>query len=229
MKVSERLLRLSFSAVFFVFCIFSCASAGKKEVLKNDLNGMIYDFDNKPAAMYTLTIEELGISAVSDITGRFSFADLPFGTYTIKGSGKDYESIREPFTFQDRRQIVYLKAASREQLYSMIYTCLEDDRTAEAASLEERLLSIGEKDETSLFYSAVIKLRQNEVQSALDILLELEKLPSSYPEVYLFISAIYENCLGDYEKAVLYLEKAFAISKSDETMRKIKTLKEHMQ
>ncbi len=229
MKVSRDLVKVVFSCLILCVFIFSCTSTRKKEDAKNEINGMIYDFDNKPASMYSLELVEPGLSTVSDVTGRFSFTDVPFGTYTIKGTGKDFESISETFNFYDNRQIIYLKAASRDQLYSMIYSCLEEERIDEAENYLERLFSIDKDDETALFYSAVIDLRKNDTEKALETLLKLEKISPRIPEVYLFAAGLYEYRLNDKKKALEYLNKAYALSKSAEILERINSLKESAQ
>ena len=229
MSANSRLIKVvSFCLILCVF-LFSCTTAKKKEGSKNEINGMIYDFDNKPASMYSLEIPELGMSTVSDVTGRFSFSGVPFGTYTIKGSGKDFESVSETFSYYDSRQIIYLKAASRDQLCSMVYSCLEEERPDEAEKYLERLFNADKNDETALFYSAVIAFRKNETEKALETLLKLEKISPRIPEVYLFAAGLYEYRLNDKKKALEYLNKAYALSKSAEILERINSLKESAQ
>ena len=73
-----------------------------------NVNGMVYDFDNRPVAGYQLQLNN-DLVVVSDITGRFTFEKVKLGEYVLKGQSNAFEPYEGQVTIYDQDQVLYLR------------------------------------------------------------------------------------------------------------------------
>lgn len=160
---------------YHIVCIgvlLSLAASGCKTAefgRKVDINGMVYDFSNRPVSGYTVRLGEK-YAAVTDINGRFVLPGTPVGSYQITGEKDGYESHRGSVDITGRGQIVYIRAPSRAQLLELADDALGKNQIDLAESYVERAYRIGPESTELLFYYAAVKFRQKQYDEALTYL-----------------------------------------------------------
>jgi len=155
-------------ALFAVSC--KTAEFGFKVI---DVNGMVYDFSNRPVPFCEVTMGKRFRSS-TDINGRFAMPKVPVGTYTITGTKKGFESYSEEVIIKDRGQIVYFRMPSQSQLLTLIDEALSANNLDVAEEMAERAYRIDDKNIEMLFYYATVKFRQNDYIEAI-VFLEIAK------------------------------------------------------
>ena len=165
-KGREEILALL--VIFVPSILLSCKTAefGAKVI---DLNGMVYDFANRPVPQCEISIRN-GFNAISDINGRFTFPKVPPGTYTLTASRKGYEDYSGEVTVSDRGQIIYFRLPSQNQLLDMVDAALSANDFTLAGELVERAYRIDNNNIEMLFYYAAVKFRQREYDRAMGFL-----------------------------------------------------------
>jgi hypothetical protein len=138
------------------------------------VNGMIYDFSNKPIPNCTIQLGEKH-QAVSDINGRFFIPKIPVGDYTIAVTKEGYETYHGTIIVGDDQQIVYLRIPSSIQLLELADEALTKKRIREAVVFVDRAISIGERTTELLFYAAVVSFRQQKYREAKAFLIEAKQ------------------------------------------------------
>jgi hypothetical protein len=133
-----------------------------------NLNGMVYDFENKPIAGYELTIGKSNVS--SDITGRFALQNISLGKYDIYGKKEGYETYLGVIAVQDNKQIVYIRVPSQAQLLDLADKALMENKLDVADNYITRANSTGVVSTESALYSAVVHFRKNDLIGAQNIL-----------------------------------------------------------
>jgi tetratricopeptide (TPR) repeat protein len=153
-----------------LFCVIlsliSCNTAGYRRGSAG-LNGMVYDFENKPIPQYIITVDEK-TPVSTDINGRFFVPRVRMGKHEIKGYKDGYESYTGALAINDRRQIVYLRVPNVSQLLGLADAALSKNNIEEAAVYIQRAGAIGEKTAELFFYSAVVLFRQGEYRAAIE-------------------------------------------------------------
>jgi hypothetical protein len=161
-----------------------------------DVNGMVYDFANRPVPNYTVRIGE-GHSSITDINGRFLVARIPTGPYLLRGEGTGFESYEGDILVNNREQIVYLRVPSFGQLLNLIDDALFKNQLTEAEGYAYRASRTGGLTTELLFYMAVINFRQKDYMSAIENLRTAIKLGSTdiYVEKFLgdIVNKVFEN------------------------------------
>jgi tetratricopeptide (TPR) repeat protein len=163
----------------------SCKTAEFGHLIVN-VNGMIYDFSNKPISNYTIIFEESTegslvkkYTSISDINGRFYLPKIPADTYNITGTKEGYETYKGSIFIDSKEQIIYLRIPSLSQLLDLADQSLNKHNIPEAESYIERASQIGGTSTEFLFYSAVISFRKKEYQKAIDYLNKAKEAGSS--------------------------------------------------
>ena len=103
--MQSRINKLAVS--FLLILLFSCKTAEFHHA-QIDVHGMVYDFENRPVANYTVSLDE-NISAVTDVTGRFSFSSIPSGLYTLSGYAEGFERYESAVIIESKTDIMYLR------------------------------------------------------------------------------------------------------------------------
>ncbi len=177
---------------FVMLCslFFSCKTAEFGHPMI-DVNGMIYDFSNKPVSNYTVTLGEK-YTSISDINGRFYFQKVPADTYEITGNKEGYETYKDTIFINSKEQIIYLRIPSLSQLLDLADEALSGHNIPEAETYIERAARIGGTSIERLFYSAIISFRKKEYQKAMDYLVTAKDAGST--DIYV------EQFLNDLKK-----------------------------
>jgi hypothetical protein len=155
------------------FAFFSCKTTEFGYTVLT-VNGMIYDFSNKPISNCTVQIGEKH-QAVSDINGRFIIPNVPAGDYTIIAIKEGYEAYHGNILVGDNKQIVYLRIPSPIQLLELADEALSKNHIREATVFVDRAISIGEWTTELFFYAAVVSFRQQKYHEAKEFLVEAKR------------------------------------------------------
>lgn len=153
-----------------------------------DVNGMVYDFSNRPVAYCEISLGGKYKSS-TDINGRFSLPKVPAGNYTLTGYKKAFEIYSGEVTVRDAGQIVYIRMPSQNQLLDLADEALAANNLTAAKEMVERAYQIDRNSTETLFYYATVKFRQREYDRAID-LLEAAKLGSKDVYIEKFLSAV---------------------------------------
>lgn len=164
---NKTALRL-FLGLCLIISFTSCKTAefGFKII---DINGMVYDFSNRPVAFYDISLGGK-YKGSTDINGRFTISKIPVGTYSITGSKTGYENYNENIIAKDRGQIIYIRVPSQNQLLGLVDEALSANNFLLAEEMAERAHQINKNNIEALFYYSIIKFRQKEYDKAADFL-----------------------------------------------------------
>lgn len=149
---------------FFVALLFvSCKTAefGFKCV---DINGMVYDFENRPVAGYAIGVGKL--QATTDVSGRFVLRKLPSGSYGITGEKTGFEPYSGTIDVRDERQIIYVRIPSARQLLDLADISFGNGDIDEASSLVGRAERCDGRSFECRFYRAIAQFRLNDPVAA---------------------------------------------------------------
>lgn len=152
-----------------------------------DINGMVYDFSNRPVPDYKVYIGER--ETVTDVSGRFSLRKVPVGKYSVIGAKKGYESYSGETSITGKGQIVYVRIPSEKQLLDLVDSSLANNDIPKAASYVTRAANTGAVTNECKFYSAVVLFRQCKYREAGIILEDL--IESGWDDSY--VRSFYED------------------------------------
>ena len=160
--------KIKFLFLLFAISAISCKTAefGYQVI---DVNGMVYDFSNRPVPFCEITLGA-GHKSVTDINGRFTLQKVPAGTYLITGFKNGYEFHSDEINIRDAGQIVYIRMPSARQLLNLADQALTANNTELAGEMIGRALLADSRNTEALFYSAVLKFRQRDYSGAVEIL-----------------------------------------------------------
>ena len=183
MKKYVMILLIAFMAV-------SCRTAefGFKVI---DVNGMVYDFTNRPVAHCEISLGGKYNSS-TDINGRFSLPRIRAGTYTITGCKKTFENYSDEVIIKDKGQIIYIRMPSQSQLLNLADEALSANNLTGAEKLVERAYQIDENNIEMLFYYATVKFRQREYDRAINLLEGAKDLGSKDVYIDKFLTVLRE-------------------------------------
>ncbi|GHU96928.1 hypothetical protein FACS189483_01390 [Spirochaetia bacterium] len=133
------------------------------------VNGMLYDFSNKPVPNYTIALGEK-YTSLTDINGRFLLPRIPVGEYTITGRGDGYESYQSTIAINDRQQIIYIRIPTYKQLLSLADEAMTKNQLKEADAYITRAYRTGGATAEVLFYLAAVRFRQRNYYAAARLL-----------------------------------------------------------
>ena len=189
--------RLFFVFIYTAFLFVSCKTAefGYKVF---DINGMIYDFSNRPVAYCEVSLGRSRLNSTSDINGRFSIARVPVGKHTLTVYKEGYEKYSEDFYINQRGQIIYVRFPSQNQLLDLADEALTANNFPLAEEMAERAYKIDPGSIETLFYYATVKYRRRDYSGALAFLEEAGKLSSKDPYIEKFITLLKEAQDADY-------------------------------
>ena len=177
------------------FFSFSCKTAefGFKPV---DINGMVYDFSNKPVANYEIVLGKKHFGS-TDINGRFTLIKVSPGSYKISGSKNGFENYNGEVIIREKGQIIYIRIPSQNQLLVMADEALAANNFILAEEIAERAYQIDKNNIETLFYYAAISFRQNNLEKAASFLEHAINLGSKDYYVQKFLTAIKEMQNGN--------------------------------
>lgn len=188
-----------------------------------DLHGMIYDHHNQVCSGVLVSVDK-SAGLFSDINGRFTLPNLPKGKHEIQLKKEGYEDACFTVDFQSRTQILYLRIFSFDQILELAEEALKQGKIAGAEEYLIRAEKIKAGDPLLLYLKAVIALKRNQPEEALQLLLSILDQAIIEPYVYLTIADIYEYKMKDRENALKYLKKYAHFEENEDILSRIKNL-----
>lgn len=131
-----------------------------------NINGMVYDFDNRPVAGYHLKLND-DLEVVTDITGRFTFEKVKLGEYLLTGESSRYETYEGKIIIYDQDQVIYLRIPSFSQLINLTDKALEENNLQEAEGFLKRAAAMNIQDIDVMIYEAVLAYRYYNIEQAI--------------------------------------------------------------
>ena len=153
----------------FVLCTFIVIGTGCKTtslIYGVNVNGMVYDFDNRPVAGYHLKLND-DLEVVTDITGRFTFEKVKLGEYLLTGESSRYESYEGRIIIYDQDQVIYLRIPSFSQLINLTDKAIEGNNLQEAEGFLKRAAAMNSMDIDVMIYEAVLAYRYYNIEEAM--------------------------------------------------------------
>ena len=179
---------------FFMIIAFLAASCKTAEFGYRvfDINGMVYDFSNRPVAHCEVSMGRRGLTGTSDINGRFSIPRVPIGNYTLTVYKGGYEKYSEEFFIGQRGQIIYVRLPSQHQLLDLVDEALTANNFPLAEEMAERAYQVDPNNIEALFYFAAVKYRRHDYSGALAIMEAADSLGSKDPYIGKFMARLKE-------------------------------------
>jgi hypothetical protein len=157
-----------------------------------DINGMVYDFSNRPVANCEISMGVRGLSSTSDINGRFAIPRVPMGKYTLTANKDGYESYSEDFFIRQRGQIFYVRLPSQNQLLDLVDEALTVNNFPLAEEMAERAYHVDPNNIEAIFYFATVKYKRQDYGGAMALLETADSLGSKDPYIDKFIAQLKE-------------------------------------
>ena len=168
-EMQRKVSAILFNAVSLVLIVIGCGCKTTSMLYGVNINGMVYDFDNRPVAGYHLKLNS-ALEVVTDITGRFTFEKVKLGEYVLKGQSNAFEPYEGQVTIYDQNQVLYLRVPSFSQLINRTDKALEEDNLQEAEAFLTRAVAMNSEHIDSLLYGAILAYRKNNIGQALELL-----------------------------------------------------------
>ena len=185
----RRRLRFLIALFLVTLSVVSCKTAefGFKVF---DINGMVYDFSNRPVAYCEISMGIKGLNSTSDINGRFSIPGVPMGNYTLTAYKDGYERYSEEFLIKLKGQIIYVRLPSQNQLLDLVDGALTANNIPLAEEMAERAWKVDPNNVETLFYLATVKFKRNDYSGALILLESALGIGAKDPYIEKFMSRI---------------------------------------
>ena len=212
---------------FFAVLLLGCASKEPVVLTSFDeapLNGMVYDYDNRPCVGTAVTLDEKW-TVITDINGRFVFTSVTAGEHTLEFAREGFETLLLPFEFNSRTQVVYAKIVSLEQLVRRIEASITEGKWRAAEDNLARAKAIEELDPIVRYLEAVLLLENGKAAEAAAILIAIIEAGRADPVVYLSLADIYQLSLDDPSMAVRYLAGYLRLRSDSEVQQRYEDLK----
>jgi thioredoxin-like negative regulator of GroEL len=174
-------------ALLFLSC--KTAEFGFKVI---DVNGMIYDFSNRPVPACSIALGSK-YKSTTDINGRFTLSKIPVGNYTITGQKKGFEPYVDELSIKDKGQIIYIRIPSQIQLLDLADQALTKNDLEAAREMAERAYQIDNNNIETLFYCATVQFRLNAFDTAAAFLEAAKNLGSKDIYIDQFLSLLKES------------------------------------
>ena len=165
--------KIIYAAVVMSMFFTGCNSLPESRE-KINLNGMVYDTDNRPAVNYGIYIDGKGM-CVSDIGGRFVIEGIKKGVHVLTGKGNGYLDIREEVTVQDKEQILYIRVPSVESRFQKAFSFIEGGSYDMAEECIREVLECDKENRNALFFMSVISYLKGEGEKALEYLKKISE------------------------------------------------------
>lgn len=182
-KVFKNVIRkkkfiLTVSALVFTWLVFSGCAATPKSQEKIELNGMIYDTQNRPVVNYDIYIDGK-YECTSDIGGRFLIKNIKKGEHDFYGTGAGYLNIQEKISVRDKLQIIYLRVSSVETKFSEAYEFLKEGELNKAEECAQEVLECYEDNIDALYFMCVINYLKGKKEEADNYFLKIKNKEGS--------------------------------------------------
>lgn len=153
-KIGKLISACGLSAVI----LMSCASIKRSDGTRGILQGMMYDYDNRPICGYIVSVDGKQ-KTVSDINGRFTISGISYGPHLLSGYGREFGSYSEDIEFNDKTQIVYIRIPSDESLFVALDAQIDDMDFIGAHTTLAQISEEGKKHKKYELYDAIVEGR----------------------------------------------------------------------
>jgi tetratricopeptide (TPR) repeat protein len=147
----------------------------------------------------------------TDIHGRFLLPEVGFGTVSLKLSKASYEPLSWIFPFEAPTQVVYAKMINLSELLDDTSDEIAKREWPAAQGLLDRAKALDSNNEVTQYLQAQLFSREGETDEAVVLLERLSSQMAPSFAVELTLADIYQNGLGQDNKAVIHLRKALKI------------------
>jgi len=167
------------SSIFLlsIALLSGCATTIRTDGSKGLMQGMLYDYDNRPVCGYELILDNK-MHVFTDINGRFEFPSSEYRTHTLTGNGNGYEAVDRAYDFANRGQILYLRIPSIENLYCQLDTQLVNGQNDKAEKILQTLSKTEQTQNKFKLYSAILRLRKSSDTDKNLLIMEIKTLES---------------------------------------------------
>ena len=164
MKKNIGIVWQAFGLCVFILFVTGCKTTSL--IYGVNINGMVYDFDNRPVAGYHLKLNN-DLEVVTDITGRFTFEKVKLGEYLLTGESRQYEPYEGKIVIYSQDQVIYLRIPSFLQLINLTDKALEGNNLQEAEGFLKRASAMNSEDIDVMIYEAVLAYRYYNIEQAM--------------------------------------------------------------
>lgn len=164
MKNGFNIVRQALILCTLILLVMGCKTTSL--IYGVNINGMVYDFDNRPVAGYHLKLND-DLEVVTDITGRFTFEKVKLGEYLLTGESNRYETYEGKIIIYDQDQVIYLRIPSFSQLINLTDKALEANNLQEAEGFLKRAAAMNIQDIDVMIYEAVLAYRYYNIEQAI--------------------------------------------------------------
>jgi len=171
---------------FLLFASCKTAEFGHKVY---DVNGMIYDFSNRPIPHCEIALGRKYKSS-TDINGRFTLLKVPIGEYAITVNKNGFETYTDDVNIMDRNQIIYIRIPSLNQLLEIVDDALTKNNLSDAEEVIKRAYQIDRNNIEMLYYYATVKYQKQEYNEAIAFLTTAKNLGSKDEYIDKFLSIL---------------------------------------
>ncbi len=211
--------------------LLSCASNSfldGKPKEKGPLTGMIYDRDRQSVSSAKIQVffpgVEKPLETQTDINGRFSIAEAPYGSLKVTISKPLYETFSVDFPFTTQSQVLYAQVIHRNSLVELGTVALQTGEWEQARNLQKRAQILDPQYPDIVFLEVYILIHDEKYKEAVARLEGLIQRSSGLYPAYLALVDIYEFKLKDIPFAVEALKKALLIRSQPEWEERLKKL-----
>jgi tetratricopeptide (TPR) repeat protein len=199
MSLKRWILPLSFPVIAFLASACGTVGFSYKTL---DINGMVYDFSNRPVANCEIMLDKEKVNpkekvkpykSSTDINGRFTLLKVPLGTYTLTAQKKGFEDYVDEVMVIKRGDIIYFRMPSQNQLLELVDGALTLNDVELAAQLVERAYQIDKNNIEMLFYYATVKFKQQDYVNAINFLETAKSLGSRDVYIDKFLEVLREK------------------------------------
>jgi len=178
------------------------------------LRGMVYSQRRTPVLDMKVTWVKDGApvqSVLSDIQGRYLFADVPLGRITLQFEKPGYEPLSWSFDFNAPTQVVYVRMSAVSELLDAAADSLHDRDWAAAGGYLARVRELEPDNRLAVFLESQLLDLQGQPAQAAAMLETLSSGPGPSFAVELALADLYEKKLARPDKALEHLKRALAI------------------
>jgi len=194
--------------------------------------GMIYNHDRLPVGDVTVSWLQNGKSvttALSDVRGRFSLPEIPYGKITLQFSKDAYEPVVWNFQFSTPSQVVYMRMENSDELFGEASDAVERQDWASANAVLARVEKLVPHSAITQYLRGVMLAKQGKPADAAALLEELSSETRSTFAVEISLADLYQYKLDDDGRALAHLRRALAIRRDLDVEKRVMALTEKTQ
>lgn len=156
-----------------VSMVLSCSTT--KDLQKNSIFVMIYDFDNTPVNNVSLFLDGKA-AGLSDVNGRFIFEIHDNKIHELVLEKDNYEIITDTFSYEPSL-VLYYRIGNSDQYLKKAEESLDEKKYASALDCIKKAELINDRREDVLFLKAVILNKLKKFDESNEV---LNKIESTY-------------------------------------------------